>query len=96
MAERWTPTLRLHVRADRCHLWLGEVAHGEGESLQVALDGMVEALRTLALGIHRSAQPMPYDLARAEPRLLPFLWEIGNLAACGEDIRGRVLDPPAV
>jgi hypothetical protein len=96
MAERWTPPLRLHVIAGRCHLWLGGIACGEGDSLQVAADRLIVSLRAMVLDLRRSGRPLSLDLARAEPRLVPFLSELGDLAARGEDIRARVLEPPAM
>jgi hypothetical protein len=91
MAERWVPPLRLHASDGRCRLWLGAIACGEGDSLQLAADRLISKLRTLAVEVRHGGLALPADLGRAEPRVLRFLWELADLVARGEDIRDRVL-----
>jgi hypothetical protein len=91
MTDNWTPALRVHETRDRLRLWLGSYAYGEGRSLQDAADDLVSRLLSIAMsfrsgaGIRVSAELGPIDL-----RWFELVYELGEIAAGGGDIRVRV------
>jgi hypothetical protein len=91
MAESWTPSLRVCERHGRCRLWLGSYVFGEGSSLQEAADALVARLLFIAMsfrsagGVRLAAELGPPDL-----RWFELVYELGEIAAAGEDIRLRV------
>ena len=95
MAESWTPALSIRELGGRCRLCLGGNIHGEGATLQEAADDLVRRLLALAMSLRSSAG------LRASPegpqldfRWFEFLYELGAIAARGEDIRPRVFQEP--
>jgi hypothetical protein len=89
MAARWTPSLRLSDRAGGCALWLGGRACGYGPTLQDAADDLVVRLLNIAVCLRRTGVTISSE-AVADPQWLEFLWELGEIAARGGDIRGRI------
>jgi hypothetical protein len=87
----WTPALELCEAGDRCRLSLGGWAHGEGETLQEAADQLVARLLDIALRFRRSGFNFTRALGRPDMDELTFVWELGEIAARGGDIRPRVL-----
>ena len=90
MAERWTPPLRIEELVDGCRLALVGLTRGQGATLQDAADDLIRRLLTLALCARSSGFRTPPDLGPSDRRMLEFVWELGELAARGEDIRERV------
>jgi hypothetical protein len=92
----WTP--ELHFRADcgRCRLALGSYAYGDGKNLQEAADDLIARLLTFAKhfrsgsGFTVTAALLPIDF-----RWFEFLYELGEIAERGEDIRPRVFGSAA-
>lgn len=91
MSSGWTPELHLRSEAGRCRLSLAGVTHGSGSTLQEASNDLMARLFDLALGLRRHGLRFTSEAGRPDPRVLSFLWEIGELAAAGGDIRHRVL-----
>jgi hypothetical protein len=96
MAKGWTPALSIHELGGRCRLCLGGNLYGEGATLQEAADDLVRRLLALAMSLRSSSG------LRASPegpqldfRWFEFLYELGAIAARGEDIRPRVFEEPA-
>lgn len=86
--QSWTPPLEVAVVAGRCRLRLGGYAYGEGETLQDAADDLVARLLTLAMCFRSGftvSRELPPDL-----RWLDFLYQLGEIAAAGGDIRDRL------
>jgi hypothetical protein len=76
----------------RVRLCLGDLARGDGPTLQDAADDLVQRLLTYVLafratGIRASRELAPLDLATMD-----FLYELGEIAAAGGDIRARLFD----
>ncbi len=90
MTRGWTPSLELRERSGRCRLTLGGWAHGEGDTLQEAADALVEHLATIALRFRAGGFSCTRALGRPNMAELSFVWELGEIAAAGGDIRERV------
>ena len=93
MAEGWTPPLRLEEIEGACRLSLGDWSYGQGSTIQEAADDLVDRLLRLALGFRSSGFHVSSECPAPDGRWLEFVWELGERAARGEDIRPRVLGP---
>jgi hypothetical protein len=93
MDEQWAPRLYLAERDGRCCLSLLGLTTGRGASLQEAADDLVAHVVRIALGIRRSSLRVVPGFA-PDPRLYGFLHEVGEIAACGGDLRARVFGVP--
>jgi hypothetical protein len=92
MAEGWSPTLDLWESAGRCRLSLAGLTHGEGSTPQEAADDLVARLLNLVLCARTSGLRFPSEFGPNDQclSLMQFIWELGECAARGEDIRERV------
>jgi hypothetical protein len=90
MSEPWTPPLRLDATGDGCRLVLVGVSHGNGRTMQEAADDLISRLLRLAMAARASGLRSPGELGAPDHRLFEFVWELGERAARGEDIRERV------
>jgi hypothetical protein len=95
MPDGWTPRLYLLEDGGRCRLSLGGWAQGEGETLQEAADELVARLLNLVMRFRGGDICVPPALGRPAARELAFVWELGEIAARGGDIRERVFGPTA-
>lgn len=95
VAEPWVPSLHLCESAGRCRLTLSGLTHGDGYTLQDAADDLIARLLDMVLYVRTAGFPVSTDLPPPDYRLLDFLWDLGERAACGEDIRARVFGPIA-
>jgi hypothetical protein len=92
----WTPPLSVRETAETCRLELGGQARGEGATWQEAADDLVLRLLAQALclrsetGFRVSPEGPGVDL-----RWFEFLYELGEIAAAGGDIRERVFEQAA-
>jgi hypothetical protein len=87
----WTPALELNETGTGCRLSLGGWAHGEGETLQQASDQLVARVLDIALRFRRTGYRFVRTLTGPSMDELSFVWELGEIAAGGGDIRPRVL-----
>ena len=88
--EPWNPPLRVHERGDVCVLILVGVGCGRGETLQDAGDDLVFNVLNLVAGFRATGFRIPGELGPPDLRVVTFLYELGELAARGRDIRGRL------
>ena len=96
VTEPWTPALSIREVAGRCRLNLGGHVHGEGATLQEAADDLVRRLLALAMALRSEAGfRVSSEVPGVELRWFEFLYELGAIAARGEDIRARVFDQAA-
>ena len=93
MDEQWFPALELRESAGRCRLSLVGLTHGDGRTLQEAADDLVSRLLAIATSVRRSGIRFPTELAPPDRRMLDLIWELGELAERGEDVRARVFGP---
>src|SRR5262245_34511402 len=90
VTERWTPAISLRESAGRCHLTLAGLTYGVGFSLQEAADDLIARLQGIAVGARASGFTYSSELGPPNHDLHAFIWELGELAAAGQDIRPRV------
>ena len=93
MPEQWSPPLHVHRHGSDCRLSLGGIAYGHGKTLQDAADDLVHRLLTLAMCTRTGGMRFSTEVA-PDPRLFEFLWELGEIAARGGDIRPRLFGSP--
>jgi hypothetical protein len=85
--------LPLEVRqvAGRLRLLLGEVAYGEGVTLQEAADDLVARVLVLVMAFRSGGiGPLSSEGPRPDLAMLEFLYELGEIAEAGGDIRERL------
>jgi hypothetical protein len=90
MEKTWVPPLQLHERGGCCRLTLVGITHGEGRTLQEAGDDLIARLLGIAAVARSSGFGFSTDIPPPDHRLLAFIWDLGERAAAGEDIRGCV------
>ena len=96
MTEPWTPALSIRDVAGRCRLNLGGYVHGEGTTMQEAADDLVRRLLALAMSLRSEAGfRVSPESPGVDLRWFEFLYELGAIAARGEDIRDRVFERAA-
>jgi hypothetical protein len=70
---------------------LGGLASGEGATLQEAADDLVARVLVLVTAFRSSGiGTLPREGPRPDPAMLEFLYELGETAAAGGDIRQRL------
>ena len=84
------PALTITENGDRVRLALGGFARGEGSSLQEAADDLVRSILRLVMAF-RSSGFKACPEASPDFETMNFLYELGEIAAAGGDIRSRVL-----
>jgi hypothetical protein len=95
VTAEWTPELRLHAQAGRCRLHLVGVTYGTGATMQEASNDLLARLFDLGMATYGGRFHATSEFGSPDRRILDFLWEIGELAVRGGDIRARVFDVPA-
>jgi len=85
------PALAITEAGGRVRLPLGGFAQGEGSSLQEAADELIRHILELALAFRSSGCTASSELS-PDLETIRFLHELGEIAAAGGDIRGRVFD----
>jgi hypothetical protein len=90
MDDPWLPALQLDESGGRCRLTLVGVTYGNGDALQEAADDLVVRVLRLVAAIRASGLRIPGELGPPDLRVASFLYELGELAAQGEDIRDRL------
>ncbi|HEX2292253.1 MAG TPA: hypothetical protein VHH55_03005 [Gaiellaceae bacterium] len=83
------PSLTVTERAGVVRLDLGGFARGEGRSLQEAADALVSSLLALALAFRADGFRAAPE-AKPDREAMDYLYELGEIAASGGDIRARV------
>jgi hypothetical protein len=87
---RWQPAPDRQESSGRVRLCLGSLAHGEGSTLQDAADDLVQRLLTYVMAFRASGFRPPLDLGLPDLAAIDFLYELGEIAAAGGDIRSRL------
>ncbi len=91
MSQPWTPSLTVREHGGRCRLTLAGDAWGEGATLQEAADDLVARVTRHARALRGPGWACGRELGAPDHRWFDFLYEIGEIAARGGDVRSRVL-----
>jgi hypothetical protein len=83
------PALTIKELGGRVRLTLGGFAYGEGVSLQEAADGLVCSILSLVMAVRSSGFRACAEF-RPDLETMNFLYELGEVAAAGGDIRARI------
>jgi hypothetical protein len=87
----YQPPLEVRLVAGRVRLLLGELAYGEGATLQEAADDLVARVLALVMAFRSSGiGPLSSEVSLPDPALLTYLYQLGETAAAGGDIRQRL------
>jgi hypothetical protein len=88
---QFTPTLEVRQVAGGVRLLLGQLAYGEGATLQEAADDLVARVLVLAMAFRSSGiGPVSGESPSPDLAVLEFLYELGEMASRGGDIRDRL------
>jgi hypothetical protein len=90
MGEPWMPPLTVHEQGGRCRLRLAGGAWGDGATLQEAADDLVARVIQHAATLH-GGFAWARELGPPDWRWLEFLYEVGEIAARGGDVRRRIV-----
>ena len=83
------PSLTITESGELVRLQLGGLARGEGASLQEAADDLIRRLLALVLAFRSSGFKVSCEI-RPDLETMDFLYELGEIADAGGDIRARV------
>ena len=86
----FTPPLTIHELPGRVRLCLGTLTHGTGPTLQDSADDLVQRLLGYTMALRGSGLPASSELGPPDPAAVGFLYELGEIAAGGGDIRQRL------
>ena len=92
MSEPWIPSLTVREHGRCCRLYLAGDAWGDGATLQEAADDLVARVMRLARAIRTGGWTWAQELGPPDWRWLDFLYELGEIAERGGDVRRRVLE----
>ena len=89
---QYQPSFEVRQVSGRIRLLLGALAYGEGTTLQEAADDLVVRVLVLVMAFRSGGiGPVSREAPLPDPALLSFLYELGEIAAAGGDIRERLL-----
>lgn len=83
------PALTVTELGGQVRLSLGGFAHGEGACLQEAADDLIRSVLRLVMAFRSSGFRAAPEF-RPDLETMDFLYELGEIAAAGGDIRSRV------
>ena len=84
------PSLTVREQGGRCRLRLAGDAWGNGATLQEAADDLVARVIRHAAAL-RDGCTWPCELGPQDRRWFEFLYEVGEIAARGGDVRRRIV-----
>ncbi len=85
-----TLPLTVQESSGRVRLCLGSLAHGDGPTLQDAADDLVQRLLSYVMALRASGFRPSLELAPLDLPTMDYLYELGEIAAAGGDIRSRL------
>jgi len=74
----------------RIRLCLGDLARGDGLTLQAAADDLVQRPLVYAMAFRSSGLQFSTELGSPDLATMDFLYELGEIAAAGGDIRSHL------
>jgi hypothetical protein len=84
------PSLTVREHGGRCRLRLAD-AWGDGATLQEAADDLVARVVRHAGALRAGGWACGSELSWGDERWLDFLYEVGEIAARGGEVRSRVV-----
>ena len=93
--SEFVPTLWVTEFDGRVRLGLGELGYAEGATLQDAADALVNKVLLAAMAVRAGGIDSIGSESLLNRGALTFLWELGELASRGGDIRDRLFGPDA-
>jgi hypothetical protein len=94
--SEFTPTLRVGERDGRVTLGLDGFFSAEGPTLQEAADELVRKMLVAVMALRSGGISGISVVSRPDMALVVFLWELGEIAAAGGDIRERLFGPSSL
>jgi hypothetical protein len=88
--SEFTPTLRVDEAAGRVRIGLDGFFSAEAPTLQEAADELVRKMLVAAMALRSGGISGFSAESRPDMALVVFLWELGEIAAAGGDIRKRL------
>jgi hypothetical protein len=92
----FTPTLRVSEAGGRVRLGLDGFFSAEGLTLQEAADELVRKMLVAVMALRSGGISGLSVVSRPDMALVVFLWELGEIAAAGGDIRERLFGPSSL
>lgn len=86
----FVPTLTVTQRDGDIRISLGALATGRGTTLDEAEEDLVRRLRGVAIAVRESGMLGATEGPPPDVAALSFLYELGEIAAAGGDIRTRL------
>jgi hypothetical protein len=95
--SEFTPRLWVEEIGDRVRLGVDGLVSADGPTLQDAADELVTKVLGVVMAF-RSGEIGGYGsmLCRVDMVLVEFIWELGEFAAAGGDIRERLFGPTSM
>jgi hypothetical protein len=84
------PLLRTNITGAGIRLELGHWSYGNGRTLEEAADDLIVRLTAHALAVRAGGIRFHSEAPMLDRAYLDFLWELGELAGRGEDVRKHV------
>jgi hypothetical protein len=82
---------------DRVRLGVDGLVSADGPTLQDAADELVAKILGVAMAFRSDAiGRISSELCRPDMELVQFIWELGEFAAAGGDIRERLFGPTSM
>jgi hypothetical protein len=92
MSAPWIPLLTVREHSHGCRLYLAGDAWGDGATLQEAADDLVARVTRLARASRTGGFTCAHELGAPDRRWLEFIYQLGEIAERGGDVRRRVLE----
>jgi hypothetical protein len=96
IVSEFTPTLRVDEVAGRVRLGLVGFFTAEGATLQEAADELVWKMLAAVMTLRSGGIGGLGAVSRPDMAQVTFLWELGEIAAAGGDIRERLFGPSSL
>jgi hypothetical protein len=94
--SEFTPTLRVEELGERVRLSLDGLLSADGSTLQDAADELVRKMLVAVMALRSGGISGLSAASRPDMTLVVFLWELGEIAAAGGDIRERLFGPSSL
>jgi hypothetical protein len=87
------PLLRTRIVGNRIRLELGSWAYGYGRTVEEASNDLLDRMVRYARALRERGFGFTSEMPAPDPGFLELLWEVGELADCGNDVRSRIFRP---